>query len=412
MTLSQSNGGRSLSRRDLLGSVGAGVAGSAGLWLAAGQEFAVAQDRDSESDVADRGSSLRITGLRAFSVGGKIYVRIETNHKIVGWGETFGLIPKVAVQLAEALGEGIAGENPTRIEYVWQRLYRGHRDMRGGPFMTNVISAIDAALWDITGKAWGVPVHRLLGGPTRDRIRMYPTATSYKIGPGGPKEFSGSPADVKGYVDHVAEIRKRLGPDGAIMLDAHCALPPPFLIQLANAIEPLDVLFIEEPAVPGNIEVFKRLKEAINVPLATGERDRTIWGFIPYLQEGCIDVLQPDVGACGGISQMKKIATLAEAYHVPLAPHCASTVLGLTASLHVVAAIPFFLIHEGGAGNNPGNVARVSWTVDDEGYASLPEGPGLGVEIDEAAVLKLHAQMPKKSGWPRPMLPDGSIADY
>ena len=159
------------------------------------------------------------------------------------------------------------------------------------------------------------------------------------------------------------------------MLDAHCAMPPAFLIQLANAIEPYDVLWIEEPAVPGNIEVFKRLKDAIKVPLATGERDRTIWEFIPYLHEGCIDILQPDIGACGGISQMKKIATLAEAYHVPLAPHNASTVLGMTASFHSIASIPFFLIHEGGTGYNPEEVAHVSWTIDKQGYASLPQGP-------------------------------------
>ena len=171
---------------------------------------------------------------------------------------------------------------------------------------------------------------------------------------------------------------------------------------------------IEEPAVPGNIEVFKRLKAAIKIPLATGERDRTIWEFLPYLHERCIDVLQPDIGACGGISQMKKIATLGEAYHVPLAPHNATTVLGMTASMHVMASIPFFLIHEGGKGYNPGNVAKVSWTIDKEGYASLPQGPGLGVEIDEKKVLQIHAKKPTKpSGWPDPRHEkDRGIADY
>ena len=166
--------------------------------------------------------------------------------------------------------------------------------------------------------------------------------------------------------------------------------------------------------MPCNIEVFKRLKAAIKIPLATGERDRTIWEFLPYLHERCIDVLQPDIGACGGISQMKKIATLGEAYHVPLAPHNATTVLGMTASMHVMASIPFFLIHEGGKGYNPGNVAKVSWTIDKEGYASLPQGPGLGVEIDEKKVLQMHAKMPTKpGGWPNPRHEkDGSTADY
>ncbi len=373
----------------------------------------VCGEENPAAQVVDRGSNLKITDVRMFYVGGKLYVRVQTNANITGWGETFGLNPRAAMAVVAAMAEGLKGENPTRIEHLWQRLYRGPRDARGGPYMTNVISAIDMALWDIAGKAWGVPVYRLLGGPTRDRIRMYPSATSYKIGPGGPREFAATPQLVKGYVDHVIQFRKQLGPDGAIMLDAHCAMPPAFLIQLANAIEPYDVLWIEEPAVPGNIEVFKRLKQAIKVPLATGERDRTIWEFIPYLHERCIDILQPDIGACGGISQMKKIATLAEAYHVPLAPHNASTVLGMTASFHAIASIPFFLIHEGGKGYNPGNVAKVSWTIDKEGYASLPQGPGLGVDIDQLTVDKMHAKLPKNGNWPNPRHErDGGIADY
>ena len=395
-----------MNRRVALASIGAG----SGLAIL---NNSVAQEKLPAAQVVDRGTNLKITDVRMFYVAGKLYVRIQTNAKITGWGETFGIYPQAAMALVEAMSAGLKGENPTRIEHLWQRLYRGHRDARGGPYMTNIISAIDMALWDIAGKAWGVPVYRLLGGPTRDRIRMYPSVSSYKVGPGGPREFAATPQVVQGYVDHIKEFRKRLGPNAAIMLDAHCAFPPAFLIQLASAIEAYDILWIEEPAVPGNIEVFKRLKDAIKIPLATGERDRTIWEFIPYLQEGCIDILQPDIGACGGISQMKKIATLAEAYHVPLAPHNASTVLGMTASFHAIASIPFFLIHEGGTGYNPGNVARVSWTIDKDGYASLPQGPGLGVEIDEAALMKMHAKMTKPNGWPNPRHEkDGAIADY
>jgi L-alanine-DL-glutamate epimerase-like enolase superfamily enzyme len=136
-------------------------------------------------------------------------------------------------------------------------------------------------------------------------------------------------------VKMIKQTRERVGPEGTVMFDAHCAIPPAMLIQLAAAIEPYDILFLEEPAVPGNIEVFKRLKQAIKIPLATGERDRTIWGMIPYLQEHCIDILQPDCAHTGGISQMHKIATLAEAYLVPLAPHCTCSELGVSASLQV-----------------------------------------------------------------------------
>jgi galactonate dehydratase len=173
-------------------------------------------------------------------------------------------------------------------------------------------------------------------------------------------------------------------------------------------------MFLEEPAVPGNIEVFKRLKQQIRIPLATGERDRTIWEMMTYLQNNCIDVLQPDVAHTGGISQMKKIAILAEAFQVPLAPHCTTSPLGATASLHVAASIPFLLIHE----TAPNAIewgerfARKTWTVDKNGYASLPEGPGLGVEMDEKALARAATEPGPKFQWPQLRLRDGSVTDY
>src|SRR5207244_12042069 len=143
----------------------------------------------------------------------------------------------------------------------------------------------------------------------------YPTAKSHKVPPHGIYGHSGDPPDIERMVNAIKATRERVGPDGTVMFDAHCAVPPATLIQFAAAIKAYDVLFIEEVAVPGNIEVFKRLKEQIPIPLATGERDRTSWEFIPYLHERCIDVLQPDMRHCGGITQMRKIAVLAEAYH-------------------------------------------------------------------------------------------------
>ena len=217
------------------------------------------------------------------------------------------------------------------------------------------------------------------------------------------------------FAKYVADTRQRLGKDGTIMFDAHCAIPPAMLLQFAAAIEPYNLLFLEEPAVPGNIEVFKRLKQHIKIPMAAGERDRTIWGMLPYLHERCTDVVQPDVAHCGGITQMKKIALLAEAYQVPLAPHCTTSPLGATASLSVAASIPFLLIHETAPGalqwgeqfmNRP-------FTLDDKtGYATLPEGPGLGVEIDVEKLTKLAADPKYKWKWPGAKLADGSIADY
>jgi galactonate dehydratase len=241
---------------------------------------------------------------------------------------------------------------------------------------------------------------------------MYPSLKSHKVGTGGPHPWSGDPKDLERLAKMIADARQKVGPDGSVMFDAHSSVPPPMLIQLAGMIQPYDVLWIEEPAVPGNIEVFKRLKEAIHIPFATGERDRTIWGMIPYLQERCIDILQPDVGQTGGISQVKKIATLAEAYNVPIAPHSTCTELGLTASLHVTAAVPNFLIHEGYPNIGAPGVARKTWELDKDGYASLPEGPGLGVEVDEQRIAEVAADPKRKFKWPHPVAPDGSVIDY
>src|SRR5438094_2889045 len=205
-------------RRRLLA---AGVAAVGGLALI----DAVAADAPGKQ-VEDRGAGLKITRLRALPAGPKAYVKIETNHKLTGWGEVTGLEPHVACALAESLFELLDGENPTRVEYLWQKVYRAHRDMRGGPFMTHTLSAIDMALWDITGRAWGVPVYRLLGGPTRDKVRVYPTPKAQKLGTGGPHPYSANPDEIDRLVKYVADTRQRLGKDGTIMFDAHCAIPP------------------------------------------------------------------------------------------------------------------------------------------------------------------------------------------
>jgi galactonate dehydratase len=388
-------------------------------WLAAGAGLAalstaVAQDQNPAAQVADRTSSFRITGMKAFWVDAHVFLRIDTNHGITGWGDVKGVDPRVARPLAESLYELIDGENPTRIEHLWQKIFRSHRDMRGGPFMVHTLAGIDMALWDITGKLWGVPVYRLLGGPCRDRIRVYHTHRALKVAPPHTFEHSSNPADIDEIVNVIRKAREKVGRDGAVMLDAHCLLPPATLIQLAGALQPFDLLFIEEPAVPGNIEVFKRLKEAIRIPLAAGERDRTIWEFMPYLHERCLDILQPDCCHGGGITQQRKIAVLAEAYNVPIAPHCTASFLGIAASLHTVASIPNFLIHEfypDNHGFNPKDLTSMAWELDKDGYIGLPPGPGLGVEVN-TKLIEERAGKPQTYKWPGAKLKDGSVADY
>lgn len=395
-------------RRELLSTAAILAAGNALL-----QDVVGGQDNPAEQ-VVDRASSIRITALRPFLVSPHLFIRIETNQGIVGWGEIKGLDVRVAKTLVESLFDLIDGENPTRIEHLWQKIFRAHRDMRGGPLMIHTLAGIDMALWDIAGKLWGVPVYRLLGGPTRDRIRVYHTPFAQKVPPPGIFEHIGTPADIERIVAAIKVARSQVGPTGAVMFDAHCAVPPATLIQAAAALKPYDLLFIEEPAVPGNIEVFKRLKEQISIPLAAGERDRTIYEMLPYLQHRCLDILQPDCCHTGGITSMKKIATLAEAFQVPLAPHCTASNLGIAASLHVTASIPLFLIHEfypDNKGFNPASIMRMDWKIEPEGYIGLPSGPGLGIEVDEQK-LEEEARKPQTYKWPGRTLKDGSIADY
>lgn len=395
-------------RRELLTSAAAIAAGHALLQEVVGQESNPA------AQVVDRASSIRITGLKAWWVNPNVFIRIETNQGVVGWGDIKGVDPRVSKPLVESLYELIDGENPTRIEHIWQKVYRAHRDIRGGAFMVHTLAGIDMALWDIAGKLHGVPVYRLLGGPTRDRIRVYHTPQARKVPPPGVFEHAATPADIEKIVASIRQAREQVGPSGAVMFDAHCALPPATLIQLASALKPYDLLFIEEPAVPGNIEVFKRLKEHISIPLATGERDRTIYEMLPYLQNRCIDILQPDCCHTGGITSMKKIATLAEAYMVPLAPHCTASNLGISASIQVAASIPFLLIHEfypENGGFNPAGIMRMNWKIDKEGYVALPEGPGLGIDVNFPK-LEEEAKKPQTYKWPGRKLPDGSISDY
>ena len=399
---------RRIDRRDLFRAAGAAAAG-----LTLLSHEVAAQDTPG-AQVADRASSIRITALKTYWVGPIVYVKIETNHGIAGWGDLKGTDVRVGRELAHSLFDLLSGENPTRIEHLWQKMFRAHRDIRGGAIMIHAMAAIDIALWDIAGKLWNTPVYRLLGGPTRDRIRVYHTPQAQKVPPHGIYEHSGTPADIDRMVVAIKAAREKVGPTGAVMFDAHSAVPPATLIQLASALKPYDLLFIEEPGVPGNIEIFKRLKEKIDIPLATGERDRTIYEMLPYLHERCIDILQPDCCHTGGISQMRKIATLAEAYYVPLAPHCTATFLGIAASLHVVSSIPLFLIHEfypQNAGFNLPGVTKMAYELDKEGYIGLPPGPGLGVEVDEPRLAE-EAKKPQSYKWPGAKLKDGSVADY
>lgn len=402
--MSDSSRERAVTRRSMLGTLGLAAGTTAFVHDALGSA------EKPGAQVEDRATSIRINGIKPTICADRVYLKVMTNHGVSGWGEIKGVFPKVAKSLCEEMFSLLDGQNPTRIEHIWQILYRAHRNHRGGPFMVHCIAGIDAALWDITGKLYGVPVYRLLGGPTRDKLRVYPAEKAVKLG-ASQRRHVGDPIDIDRLVEQVRSTRERVGRDGTVMFDTHSAIPHVMVQQFAASIEAYDLLFIEEPSVPGNVHVFKKLRDEIRVPLATGERVRTIWEVMPYLTEQAVDILQPDAGYTGGISQLMKIATLAEAYFVPLAPHCTQSFLGSTTSFHAAFSVPFFLIHEVYEFKEFTPIVRKTWEIKD-GYATLPQGTGLCVEIDEAALERVAATTKTRFKWRRERLPDGSVADY
>lgn len=321
-----------------------------------------------------------------------LFVKIHTDAGITGIGECSGW-PRVVETAIRDLSPILVGEDPTHIERLWGRMMvalMGHGTLGtvGGGAMTG----IDMALWDIKGKALDTPVWNLLGGKVRDRIRVYGHAATPEraldlAGRGFTAVKTGGVANL---VERVGAIRDAVGPDVDLMVDTH---GPPWMtakdaIILGRALEPYDLLFFEDPVAPENREGLRRVQEAVNIPIAAGERLATIWGERDLIEQEIVDVIQPDTGRAGGITQMRKIAALAEAHFITVAPHSGS--LGPVAefaALHLMAAIPNALILERVEDDVAVRDAVISpqpKVVD--GYIEVPDRPGLGVEIDEAVI--------------------------
>jgi galactonate dehydratase len=341
-----------------------------------------------------------------------LFLRIETDDGVVGWGEPIveGRAETVRAAVHE-FADLLIGADPLRIEDHWQVLSRGgfYRD---GPILSSAIAGIDQALWDIAGKVRGAPVHELLGGPVRERVRVYTwvggddpaqvaeqaaaqaTAgfTAVKMNASGAMAFIDRPAHVTAVVARVAETRAAVGDDHDIALDFHGRVSIPMARRLLRELEPLQPMFVEEPVVPEHGHALPALVAGTTIPLACGERLYSRWDFRPALEAG-IAVAQPDVSHAGGISELRRIAALAELYGAALAPHCPLGPISLAASLQVAFATPNFLIQEQSLGihYNDGS-DLLDYLVDPavfrfrDGHVDRPTAPGLGIEVDEAAV--------------------------
>jgi L-alanine-DL-glutamate epimerase-like enolase superfamily enzyme len=327
-----------------------------------------------------------------------LFVKVVTDEGVYGVGECSGW-PRVIEAAVRDLAEVLVGEDPQHIEKLWQKMMVAQ--MAHG--VTGVVGAgamagIDMALWDIKGKVLGAPVWSLLGGQVRDRIRIYSHASSPEVAVELKSRgiMAVKTGGVRDPLAKVAAIREAVGNDVDLMVDLHGPpwLPPKDAIALGRALEPYHLLFMEDPVAPENIEGMARVADAVAIPIAAGERLATIWGWRALIEREIVDVIQPDTGRAGGISQMKKLAGMAEAHHIMMAPHSGS--LGPVAefaALHLLAAIPNTLMLERIESDWAGRNEVISAPpVLENGHLIVPTVPGLGVDIDEAAVARYPSQ--------------------
>ncbi len=361
---------------------------------------------------------IKVTKLETFVLKNSwVFVKISTDAGIVGWGEMLKDDAKACAAGAMEVGRYLIGQDPNRVVYHWQAIERG-AFYRGGPIKTAILSGIDQALWDIKGKVYGVPVYKLLGGPTRDRIRVYGQVSAttgvnaMKVSPAGSRAAFKYIEGQK-FVDEVVErfkaLRQRQGSGVDIAIDFHGAVEPPTASLLIKALEPYQPWFYEEIVQPLNVDTMAELAKKTHIPLATGERIFTKWGFREILEKRAAMILQPDVCYAGGITELRLIAGMAEAYYLPIAPHNPQGPCSLAASLQVAASIPNFLIQERGDAEHANLLAKPLPPVKN-GHRELPTEPGLGITIDED---KLRAEVGEPAEYKTRFDPDdGSVIDW
>jgi galactonate dehydratase len=357
------------------------------------------------------------------------FVEVHTDDGIVGVGEaSLEGREKTVASAVDEFSRYLIGEDPTPIEHHWQRLYR-HGFWRGGVVLNSAISAIDQALWDIKGKALGAPVYELLGGPTRTRVRVYThcggpspeavAANARRLVDMGYSALKLGTHLVDGVMDEraaiaqtarvVERVRQEVGPKVDLALDNHGRFAPVFAIELARALAPFNLLFFEEAVPPDNLAALEKVAEAkAGIPLATGERLFDKWDYRTLIEKQTVDIVQPDICHAGGISELKKIAAMAETYYIQVAPHNPNGPVATAASLHLAAAIPNFIILEL-AQSQPyrDQVQKVGWHVKD-GWIELERRPGLGIELDHD-VIAAHPYAVRE--YSPTYYADGSVAD-
>ncbi|MEC1523450.1 galactonate dehydratase [Neobacillus niacini] len=382
---------------------------------------------------------MKIRSYELFQVPPRwLFLKIETDEGIVGWGEPV-IEGKASTVKAcvEELMESLIGKDPLRIEDHWNMMYRSGF-YRGGPIIMSAIAGIDQALWDIKGKYFNAPVYQLLGGACRDSIKVYSWIggdrpsdvgeaakrivdvgfTAVKMNGTEELQYIDSYEKIDQALERIAAVREAVGQYVGIGIDFHGRVHKPMAKILAKELEQFRPMFIEEPVLAENNEALREVAQHTSIPIATGERMFSRWDFKSILADGYVDIIQPDLSHAGGITECKKIASMAEAYDVALAPHCPLGPIALAACLQVDATAHNAFIQEQSLGihYNQGS-DLLDYIVDKsvfeykDGFVSIPQGPGLGIEINEEFVRK---QAEISHNWRNPVWrhKDGSIAEW
>lgn len=381
----------------------------------------------------------KIVAVDPFAVnlgrGNMVIVRIRCDDGMEGYGE--GTLPHKARAIMGAVqdfAEYLVGQDDSQIERHWQVLYR-NSFQRGGVILSTALSAIDQALWDIAGKRLDRPVWSLMGGAVRDRIWLYTHPgrrandprglvenclerinegyTAIKLGIPGTPELVRDPRKATETHDNIAAVRDAVGPDIALMVDAHGKSTPTVALEIARAIAPLDLLFFEEPVPPRNVDALLQVSRSCPIPVATGERMYSRWDFRTTIESQAVSILQPDLGHAGGISETRRIAAAAETYFMQIAPHNPRGPGVTLASLHIGACTPNFLIQEslippGGQSEIWDEMLVEPLNIVD-GYVDLPRAPGIGIRFDESLAERFPF---RPADTQHPVLKDGAVGDW
>lgn len=356
----------------------------------------------------------RIERLELFKVPPRwLFLKVVTDEGVEGWGEPVveGRADTVAAAVRE-MSEYVVGADPTKIEDMWQVLYRGGF-YRGGPVLMSAISGIEQAMWDISGKMFGLPVHRMLGGAVREKMRVYSwiggdrpsevvEAARGKMDAGmnavkmnGTAEMAwiDNFSKIEEVLSRVQALRDAFGHSLDIAVDFHGRVRTPMARVLMKELETYHLMFIEEPVLVENREAFIELRRHTSTPIATGERNFGRWDFKALITCGAVDILQPDLSHAGGIWEVRKIAAMAEAYDIAVAPHCPLGPIALAACLQLDFCTPNAFIQEQSLGIHYNQGTDLLDYLKDpsvfryeNGFVALPEGPGLGVEVREETV--------------------------